>query len=69
MAQLAEQHGSESWDVLKAYLDSVLPMPAARFSVCRNPATDLSHSSAKGQSNGVRSAAEVSEEAVRVSHQ
>ena len=68
VAQLAEQHGSESWDVLKAYLDTVLPMPAARASLCSSPAADVAHSSANGESNGVKPAAEVSMEAVRVSH-
>lgn len=67
VAQLAEQHGSESWDVLKAYMDSVLPMPATRTSVCKGSAADTSDTSANGQSNGVKAAAKVSLEAVRVS--
>ena len=69
VAQLAEQHGSESWDVLKAYLDSVLPMPASRTSLCRGSAADTPHSSANGQSNGVKATGKVSVEAVRVSQQ
>lgn len=67
--QLAEQHGSESWDVLKAYLDFVLPMPAAQATLCTHPLTAMAHNGDAGQTNGVRVPAEVSVESVRVRQQ
>ena len=69
IAQLAEQHGSESWDVLKAYLDFVLPMPAAQATSCTAPDIDVAHNGNAGQVNGTNSVAEVSVESVRVRHQ
>lgn len=64
---LAEQHGSESWDVLQACLEAVLPLPAAEATLCRDTVSHVSHTAVIGQSNGVSPPAEVSVEVVRVS--
>ena len=65
--QLAEQHGPVSWDVLQAYLELVLPIPAAKASLSRDPTRALTHS-ADGEADGGESSANSPLDAVRVSH-
>ena len=67
MVQLAERHGPVSWDVLQAYLEFVLPVPAAKTSLCRDPIREAPHS-ANGGTNGLGTSANISVDAVRVSH-
>lgn len=71
MKELAQQHGMGSWEVLQAYLNSVLPVPSAEPVSGTHSDTKLSQDAADGvehKTNGVSSPANASLEAVRVSH-
>ncbi len=70
MKELAQQHGSGSWEVLQAYLNLVLPLPSAEPDSGTHLDNELSQHAADGvehKTNGVSSPASTSFEAVRVS--
>ena len=69
MKELAQQHGSGSWEVLQAYLNLVLPLPSAEPDSGTHLDNELSLAAdgVEHKTNGVSSPASTSFEAVRVS--